>query len=445
MKKDKSAILAQNLQPAPDARSLAPRRGLRWFIALSTLPLLGMAVAFGIAPATDPRPVELQTVIEQLDLPQAASLDEGETTFWRQTRIQRGDTLGSLLERLEVDDAAAFAFLRSTPDARTLSQLVPGRSVHARTDAEGRLLALRYVAPDQTLLSVERRGDRFEAREGQAPVEVRLTMKSGEIRSSLFGATDAAGVPDAVAVQMAEIFSSDIDFHLDIRKGDRFAVVYETILSEGEPVRSGRVLAAEFVNAGKTYQAVYFRDREGREGYYTPDGKSLRKAFLRSPLEFSRVTSGFSLARFHPVLKTWRAHKGVDYGAPSGTPVRAVADGSVAFAGRQGGYGNLIVLQHRGNISTAYGHLSGFAKGLRQGSRVSQGQVIGYVGATGLATGPHLHYEFRVAGVQRDPLTVPMPQAFPIAAQYRRDFLAATAPLVSRLGLVRGLNLASID
>lgn len=453
MHKDKGAILAQNPPPAPvdegwtpDGTTASRSLRLRWLIALSTLPLLGMAVAFGIAPATDPQPVERRTVIEQLDLPSPTTLDDGDNqTFWRQTRIQRGDTLASLLDRLEVDDAAAFAFLRGSREARTLSQLVPGRSVRAETDAEGRLLALRYVAPDQTLLEVDRTGDGFRLRERQAAVETRVTMKSGEIRSSLFGATDAAGVPDAVAVQMAEIFSSDIDFHLDIRKGDRFTVIYETLHADGEPVRAGRVLAAEFVNAGRTYQAVYFRDREGREGYYTPDGRNLRKAFLRSPLEFSRITSGFSLARFHPVLQTWRAHKGVDYAAPTGTPVRAVADGTVAFAGRQNGYGNLIVLQHHGNISTAYGHLSGFAKAIRKGARVSQGQTIGYVGATGLATGPHLHYEFRVAGVQRNPLTVPMPQAFPIAAQYRNEFRAAAAPLVARLSLVRGLNLASID
>jgi murein DD-endopeptidase MepM/ murein hydrolase activator NlpD len=441
MKKDKGAILAQN----PPAAGEAGRIRLRWLIALSTLPLLGMAVAFGIAPATDPQPIERKTVIEALALPEPTALDEGEQTFWRQTRIQRGDTLGSLLERLEVDDSAAFAFLRATREARTLSQLVPGRSVRAETDAEGRLLSLRYVAPDQTLLEVTREGDSFRVREAPAPVEVRVTVKSGEIRNSLFGATDAAGVPDAIAIQMAEIFSSDIDFHLDLRKGDRFTVVYETLHHDGEPVRTGRVLAAEFVNAGRTYQAVYFRDHAGHEGYYTPDGRSLRKAFLRSPLEFSRITSGFSLARFHPVLQTWRAHKGVDYAAPTGTPVRAVADGKVAFAGRQGGYGNLIVLQHQGNISTAYGHLSGFAKGIRQGARVSQGQTIGYVGATGLATGPHLHYEFRVAGVQRNPMTVPMPQAMPIAAQYRDEFRRVTAPLMARLAMVRGLNLASID
>lgn len=435
----KSAILAQK------ENTQERKIKLRWLVGLSTLPLLGIAVAFGIAPATDPQPVTLKTVIENIDLPQAAALNEGDDTFWREERVQRGDTVASLLNRLEVEDPAASAFLRSTKEARTLYQLVPGRSVRAKTDADGQLLSLRYIASDNTLLEVDRTTNGFQVKEQPAPVESRVSMKSGEIRSSLFGATDAAGVPDAVAIQMADIFSSDIDFHLDIRKGDRFTVVYETFHSNGEPVKTGRVLAAEFVNAGKAYRAVYFRDRDGHEGYYTPDGRNLRKAFLRSPLAFSRITSGFTLARFHPILQKWRAHKGVDYGAPVGTPVHAVADGTVAFVGQQNGYGNLLILQHNGSISTAYGHLSRFAKGLHRGEKVHQGDVVAYVGATGMATGPHLHYEFRVAGVQRNPLTVPMPQAFPIATKYKSDFLAASTPLVARMEMVRGLNLASID
>ena len=439
MQDQETAILAQN--PSPQDRKIR----LRWLVALSTIPLLGMALAFGIAPATDPRPVELKTVIENLILPQAAILNEGDSAFWREARIQRGDTIASLLNRLQVEDEAAVNFIRSAKHAKTLYQLVPGRSVRAQTSEDGELIALRYIASDSTLLSVDRDGTGFKATEQAAPLDTRVAMKSGEIRSSLFGATDAAGVPDAIATQMAEAFSSDIDFHLDIRKGDRFTVLYETHFSQGEPIKTGRMLAAEYVNQGKVFRAIYFKDREGREGYFTPDGENLRKAYLRSPLEFSRITSGFSSARLHPVLQTWRAHKGVDYGAPTGTRIRATADATVAVAGKQGGYGNVIILQHGGNISTVYGHLSGFAKGLRPGARVRQGDVIGYVGSTGMATGPHLHYEFRVAGVQRNPLTVPMPQAFPIATQYKNDFLATTHPLTAKLQMLRGLNLASAD
>lgn len=439
MQDQETAILAQN--PSPQDRKIR----LRWLVALSTIPLLGMALAFGIAPATDPRPVELKTVIENLILPQAAILNEGDSAFWREARIQRGDTIASLLNRLQVEDEAAVNFIRSAKHAKTLYQLVPGRSVRAQTSEDGELIALRYIASDSTLLSVDRDGTGFKATEQAAPLDTRVAMKSGEIRSSLFGATDAAGVPDAIATQMAEAFSSDIDFHLDIRKGDRFTVLYETHFSQGEPIKTGRMLAAEYVNQGKVFRAIYFKDREGREGYFTPDGENLRKAYLRSPLEFSRITSGFSSARLHPVLQTWRAHKGVDYGAPTGTRIRATADATVAVAGKQGGYGNVIILQHGGNISTVYGHLSAFSKGLRQGARVRQGDVIGYVGSTGMATGPHLHYEFRVAGVQRNPLTVPMPQAFPIATQYKNDFLATTHPLTAKLQMLRGLNLASAD
>ena len=439
MQDNELIILAQ--KQTPEIRIIP----LRWLVGLSTLPLLGMAVAFGIAPATDTRPVELKTVIDNIALPQADVLNKDDNAYWREVRIQRGDTIGSLLNRLQIEDTAAVNFLRSAKDAKTLYQLAPGRSVRAKTTETGELIALRYIASDNTQLSVDRAGNEFKATEQAAALDARVVMKSGEIRSSLFGATDAAGVPDAIASQMAEVFSSDIDFHLDLRKGDRFAVVYEMLYSNGEPVKTGRVLAAQFVNQGKTYQALYFKDREGRDGYYTPEGNNLRKAFLRSPLEFSRITSGFSNARFHPVLQTWRAHKGVDYGAPTGTRVRATSDGTIALAGRQSGYGNIVVIQHKGSFSTAYGHLSAFAKGLHNGSRVSQGDVIGYVGATGMATGPHLHYEFRVAGVQRNPLTVPMPQSFPIAGQNKNDFLAAARPLSAQLEMLRSLNLASIE
>jgi murein DD-endopeptidase MepM/ murein hydrolase activator NlpD len=433
------AILAQN--QASQDRII--RR--RWLVALSTFPLLGIAVAFGIAPATDTQPIELKTVIENIAAPQATILNEGKEAFWRETRIQRGDTIASLLNRLQVEDDAALSFIRNTKDTKTLYQLAPGRNVRAQTSASGELIALRYIASDKTQLTVDRVGDHFKASEQAAPLDTRVVMKSGVIRSSLFGATDAAGVPDAIATQLAEVFSSDIDFHLDLRKGDRFSVVYETLYNNGDPIKTGRVLAAEFVNQGKAYRAVYFKDRDGRDGYYTPQGKNLRKAFLRSPLAFSRITSGFTLARFHPVLKTWRAHKGVDYGAPIGTQVRATADGVVAFVGIQNGYGNLIVLQHAATFSTAYGHLSRFASNLHRGTHIKQGDVIGYVGMTGMATGPHLHYEFRIAGVQRDPLSLPIPQAFPIATQYKNDFVAFTQPLTAQLEMLRDLNLASAD
>lgn len=439
MQDNKGVILAQK------ARQQERKIRLRWLVAASALPLFGVVAAFGIAPQTDPRPIAIHTVIENLDLPHVAQLDSAQDEFWHEERIQRGDTVASLLARLSVNDEAALNFLRSAKDAKTLYQLAPGRTIRAKTTEQGQLLALRYISGGNVMLAVDRQGDEFRSSEQPVALEPRISMKSGEIHNSLFGATDAANVPDNVAVQLADIFSSDIDFHLDLRKGDRFTVVYETFYSNGDPVKTGRVLAAEFTNRGKTYRAVYFQDPQGHGDYYTPDGKNLRKAFLRSPLEFSRISSGFTMARFHPILQTWRAHKGVDYAAPIGTRVKATSDATVAFVGKQNGYGNLIVLQHRGNYSTAYGHLSAFAKGLHKGSKVSQGDVIGYVGMTGMATGPHLHYEFRVAGVQRDPLTVAMPVAFPIAPQYKTAFTSAERPLLTRLELLRGTNMASLD
>jgi murein DD-endopeptidase MepM/ murein hydrolase activator NlpD len=270
-------------------------------------------------------------------------------------------------------------------------------------------------------------------------------MKSGVIRSSLFAATDAAGIPDAVATQIATIFSTDIDFHSDLRRGDQFAVVYETFYEQGELVRTGRVLAAEFINDGTPYRAVYFKTGPNGGGYYTPEGKNLRKAFLRSPLEFSRVTSGFSLARFHPIFKNWRAHTGVDFAAPSGTRVLATADGIVDFAGPKGGYGNAIEIKHQSPYSTLYAHLSAFAPSIHRGSHVQQGDVIGYVGATGWATGPHLHYEFKVAGAYRDPLGVAVPLAVPLPPQYEEAFRQTADSMQSKLALIRNTIVAQFE
>lgn len=436
---NRTAILAQKVS------AHARKRRLRTLIALSTLPLFGMVAAFGIAPETETRRIPVQTVIENLELPAAMPTAESGGEFWREERVQRGDTVSSLLSRLDVNDQETAEFLSSAKDSKMLRQLVPGRIVRAKTTGNGELLALRYLGNDENMLTVDRQGNTFKAVDRPIALEQRTLMKSGEIKSSLFGAFDAANISDNVATQIVDIFSSEIDFHQDLRKGDHFTVVYEGFYNNGEFIKAGRVLAVEFVNQGKSYKAVYFQDHQGRGGYYSADGKSLRKAFLRSPLEFSRITSGFTNARFHPVLKEWRAHKGVDYGAPIGTRVKATSDGTVAFAGRQGGYGNMIILQHQGQYSTVYGHLSGFAKGLHKGSRVNQGDVIGYVGMTGLATGPHLHYEFRVAGIQRNPLSLNIPTAVPIAAQLKNEFAKTAKPLMARLELLRGTNLASLE
>jgi murein DD-endopeptidase MepM/ murein hydrolase activator NlpD len=418
---------------------------LKWLAGFTAIPFLGVVAAFGTAPDTDFRNISIQTVVEPLSLP-ISSIDSNLTrSFWREERIQKGDSVASLLARLNVNDEDTQIFLRDIRQAPALRQLKPGKLVQAHTSEEGKLLGLRYHYAGNTLLQVSRQDDHFTSKEETLLLERQVHNKSGRIHSSLFAATDDANLPDSIAIQMAEIFSTDIDFHRDLQKGDQFSVVFESFYHQGEFIKSGRILAAEFVNNGKSYRAVYFQGRDGQGGYFTPEGKNLRKAFLRSPLEFSRVSSGFMSARFHPILKEWRAHKGVDYAAPSGTRIKATADGIVKLLGKQSGYGNVIALQHSGKYETVYGHLSGFASGLRPGQRVNQGDVIGYVGMTGLATGPHLHYEFKMAGVQRNPLSLDVPTALPIAAEQKHEFNRVTLPLAANLNLLRGTNLAALD
>ena len=429
------AILAQS------AAATVARIGAGRLVAAAALMLFGVVAAFGLAPDTTLEAVDTQLVTRQLDL-RPTPLPAADDGFWQEERVRRGDTVGSVLARAGVDDDGAQNFVRSDARARALYQLRPGRAVRVQTDAAGRLLGLRYLAQSGELLAIDRSGEAFLARSTVPAAAVGLELRANEIRASLFGAADAVGLPDAVTMELAEIFSGDIDFLHDLRRGDRFSVVYETRRIDGEPVGAGRIVAAEFMNKGVVYRAFLWHDSDGADAYFADDGKSLKKAFLRSPVAFTRVTSGFSLARFHPFLQTWRAHKGVDFAAPSGTPVRAAGSGRVVFAGTRVGYGNVVILQHGGGYSTVYAHLSRFAPGLTRGRSVSQSEVIGYVGMTGWATGPHLHYEFRVADVQKDPLKIALPNAQPVPAADRPDYLARIAPLVADLALGRGAVLA---
>jgi len=415
----------------------------RWTLAL-VLPFAGVVTAFGIAPDTITEPIEQSRVVESIALSPVVTATGTTQTFWREERIQRGETQASLLSRLGVEDDAAVNYLRTTRDARLLTQLVPGRAVSAETTAEGQLVTLRYLNGN-TLMTVKREGDAFVAAEQTAELETRVISAAGEIRSSLFAATDRLNVPDAVAMQMVEVFSTDIDFHKDLRKNDSFSLVYEMHYDRGEPVRSGRLLSAEFVNQGKAFNAVWFAATNGEGSYYTLDGKNIRKAFLRSPLEFSRITSGFTAARYHPILQRWRAHTGVDFAAPIGARIKATADGVVEFAGVQGGYGNVVILRHQSKFTTLYAHMAGFAPGIHKGARVQQGDVIGAVGMTGLTTGPHVHYEFRVDNVHRDPLSVSVPVAFPIAPEHKQQFQQVAAPHARTMTTLRGATLSTFE
>ncbi len=348
---------------------------------------------------------------------QLSALAAQDLSLTRNDITRSTDTPERLLSRLGVADPSAATFIGSDATARMLLAGRGGKMVQARTEADGTLqeLVARFPVGDDNdqakthfnRLTISRVGGHWLAQLEVAPLGAETRLASGTIRSSLFAATDESGLPDALAGQIAEIFSTDIDFRRELRKGDTFSIVYETLTADGEPVAwgdgTGRVLAAEFVNDGKAYRAIWFQPEGGRGGYFDTDGKSKRHAFLAAPLAFSRITSGFSM-RFHPILKTWRKHEGIDYAAPIGTPVRTVGDGKVEFAGQQNGYGNVVVILHGNNRSTLYGHLSRID--VRTGQHVEQGQRIGAVGMTGWATGPHLHFEFRVGKEHVDPLRI---------------------------------------
>jgi murein DD-endopeptidase MepM/ murein hydrolase activator NlpD len=346
--------------------------------------------------------------------------------------VGRNDTLDGIFRRLSLNKAD-LAAIRNLPGIRqSLDFLRPGDSIKF-THTDGDIKELwRKVSETQTL-DVVRQDSGFEVKMINNPVEVRVRTANAVIDSSLFQAAGAANISDMVALKLANIFAWDIDFVLDIREGDRFTAEYEQIYQDGKYLRDGEVLAAEFVNHGKVYRAVRFVGDNGSAGYYAPTGAAMRKAFLRAPVEFTRVSSAFNPHRQHPILNLIRGHMGTDYAAPTGTPVHAAGDGHVSFEGQRGGYGNAIILTHGANVSTLYGHMSRFARNMHVGTRVSQGDVIGYVGMTGLATGPHLHYEYLTGGVHRNPQTVQLPGAEPLRAQELQRFRETAAPLIAAL------------
>ena len=347
--------------------------------------------------------------------------------------VGRNDTMDAIFRRMALDKSD-LAAIRNLPGIRqSLDFLKPGDAIKLTHLNGGEIKGLsRKVSETQTLEVV--RGDTgFAAKIVNNPVETRVRTAGATIDSSLFQAAEAASISDVVALKLANVFAWDIDFVLDIREGDRFTAVYEQVYQDGKYLHDGEVLAAEFVNDGKVYRAVRFTAEDGSVGYYTPDGKPMRKAFLRAPVDFTRVSSVFNPSRRHPILNIIRGHMGTDYAAPTGTPIHAAGDGRVSFEGRRGGYGNAIVLLHTNSVSTLYGHMSRFAKGIHLGSRVNQGAVIGYVGMTGLATGPHLHYEYLMNGVHMNPQTVRLPGAEPLRADSLVKFRNTTTPLLGDL------------
>ncbi|MBE0549305.1 MAG: M23 family metallopeptidase [Rubrivivax sp.] len=425
--------------------------------------LIALMAGFGITavavapmvpdPAILPQRLVTEAVEPEGMAAQLEALASHEMTLTRSDITRATDTAEGLLVRLGVRDPAAAAFLRSDSTARLVlggRGSRGGKMVQARTDASGALeqLVARYPAERSELstshfsrLTLNRIEGRWLAQLQTVPYSAQTRLASGTISNTLFGATDAAGVPDAVAAQLAEMFSADIDFHREVRRGDTFSVVYETLTADGEPVvwngGAGRVLAAEFVNAGRAHHAVWYQPAGDRGAYFGLDGRSKRRVFLSSPMEFSRVTSGFAM-RMHPTLNQWRRHLGVDYGAPIGTPVRSVADGIVDFAGRQNGYGNVVQIRHGGERSTLYAHLSRID--VRKGQRIEQGQRLGAVGMTGWTTGPHLHFEFRIAGQHQDPLRVARAsETVPLDTAARAHFAEIARSLQAKLDVAETL------
>ncbi|KRC70340.1 Murein DD-endopeptidase MepM [compost metagenome] len=440
--KRKVAALFAPVEPKPHRSGLFRRT-----ILVTAIGLFAGAAALGMVQQPDRSELPASRIIQSvlpLTSEQVEVSSPSAAPYISETRIRAGDTLAAVLQRLELDAPNLQTFLTHDASARSIYKLYPGRSVQAATDEQGKLIWLRYIhtpgneADGQVvtrMLHVAPAGDSYKAEEVTESTDRQTRVAVGTIKSSLFGATDGAGIPDSVTMQMADILSAKIDFLRDLRQGDQFRVVYEVRSHDGRYAGAGRVLALEFINGGKTYSAVWFSPDEKSGSYYDFDGTSLRGAFLRTALKFSRISSTFGM-RMHPIHKTWTGHKGVDYAAPSGTPIHSTADGTVEFSGWQNGYGNVVIVKHHGKYSTLYAHQSRIAEGITKGSKISQGQLLGYVGSTGWATGPHLHYEFRVDNQPIDPLSVDLPVARALEPAEVRAFNQAVTPYKQQIQLL---------
>jgi len=364
---------------------------------------------------------------------------------WLKHTIRRGETLSSIFSNYNINKQTLHKIISTGQHTKELATVHPGKALEILLDDAGRLQKLKYHQDRLTTLEIQRTPNGFETFKAAKNVEKQITHAHTTINSSLFNDAKAAGLSDKLVMEIAQIFAWDIDFALDLKRGDEFTVIYEQLYVDGEKIGSGAILATEFINKSKSYIAVRHQRPDGSTSYFTPEGKSLRKAFLRTPVKFVRISSHFNLKRRHPVLNKIRAHKGVDYAAATGTPVHTTGDGKIIFRGRKGGYGRVVIVQHGKKYSTLYAHLSKFNKNIKKGMKVTQGQTIGYVGKSGLATGPHLHYEFRVNGHHTNPLTVLLPKAAPIDKADYATFKARTTPILSQLASLKSNLLAQVD
>jgi murein DD-endopeptidase MepM/ murein hydrolase activator NlpD len=372
-----------------------------------------------------------------VDLHAETEPETADTTSWLEHRIASGDSLARIFSQYDLDKRVLHGIVNSSEDAKTLADIRPGQTLRLRLDESKTLTRLELQRSPVETLRVSIQADDYEFERLNKSVERRVTTAAGLIESSLFVDGQRAGLSDRLIMEMAGIFGWDIDFALEIRAGDEFRVVFEEQYLDGEKLRDGPILAAEFINRGHTYRAIRYETVDGEVGYFDDEGRSKRRAFIRTPIKFARISSGFNPKRWHPVLQRWRSHKGVDYAAPTGTPIKASGDGKVVFRGTKGGYGKTIILQHAGKYTTLYAHMSRYARRTSAGARVEQGQVIGYVGQSGMATGPHLHYEFRVDGVHKDPLKVKLPKSLALPKSEIARFQQTAEPLLAQLDAIR--------
>lgn len=402
-------------------------------------------VMFGAVATVQERetPVTPEWVVQPVDLTSSSLADSSDALYWYEDSYSRGDTFADLLLRLQIRHAEAARLVGDRTVERLLRKLRPGTAVQAEVTRFGDLHSLQFVTDNDTLGTVGFVDGHFSASEKPLALTHEVVSRSAVIHGNVFAATDDAGMPDKIAMQLPEVFGGEFDFNNDLRRGDRVTAVYELLYHDGKLVRAGRLLAAEVIHDREVHRAVWFDNGEVH-GYFTPEGRDLRTAFLRSPLEFSRITSGFAM-RLDPFSHQWTSHRGIDFAAPTGSHVRATGDGTVEFAGVQNGYGNVIILRHSSTYSTVYAHLNGFAHGLKVGERVTQAQVIGYVGQTGWATGPHLHYEFRVHGSFVNPFTVALPAPVRLDGRQLVQLRAQCSPLVARLDILKETAVAYAD
>lgn len=386
---------------------------------------------------------QIQPDTQDEDVVEPEAIAEAEVDpLSKEVIVANGDTLSTVFAKVGLPSKTVHDVLASSKEARQLSHLKVGQRLVFQLTEQSELASLHSPISTLESIRIDRSADSYVFKKEQITPEVNTAYAHGEIESSLFLAAKRAGLTHNLTMDLANVFGYDIDFAMDIRKGDTFEVIYEEKTIEGERVGTGNILAARFTNRGKAFTAIRYTNKQGNSSYYTADGESMRKAFIRTPVDFARISSRFSNGRKHPILNKIRAHKGVDYAAPHGTPIKSAGDGKVLLAGRKGGYGNTVVIQHGNRYRTLYAHMQGFAKGVRSGSTVKQGQIIGYIGTTGLSTGPHLHYEFQVDGVHVDPLGLKLPMADPIAKNEKQRFLQLSQPLMARLDEERATMLA---